>query len=74
MKYQRERERDTLFPVFEIVVSSLVVSLTVGEDPPKDRCTETDAELFRGESADADFNAFKMLQTNLVRFFFLMQW
>ena len=36
-----------------------MVSLTVGEEPPKDRCTETeteidiDTELFRGESADA---------------------
>ena len=34
-----------------------MVSLTVGEDPPKDRCTETetetDTELLRGESADA---------------------
>ena len=55
-----------------------MVSLTVGEDPPKDRCTETGNELFRGESADAGpatndrmiFNDFKMLQTNLVRLLF----
>ena len=57
-----------------------MVSLTVGEDPPKDRCTETetetDTELLRGESADAGpetNGAEKSVPGWLRSFFFAME-